>query len=841
MAELVPNLQVTAPDEHMEISSELGARTHEDIDIDFDISGSGIRSPAVNDDEMFDDLKIDGNSAGNAAEYEFNLDDVMFDDSKPADDVFNLDDIIVDEELQDASDVGAGDLNTNGAKVDDSLQIDKEPTLADVYVQPSTTGDASGQTAEDEEELIDYSDEEPDNTALEVPSARSDDKAENVEGVIAKVPSDSSELHVGEDLVKGKEPQVTEQSIGTKNTDNEQLHKPTLDSDKSGLLGKRTREEAQDSDPHYDMTSNPPSKRPSSEQATESNPTALASDSASVGNKSELEQAEIVAQAENVTVSTGSQLAGDFSFAADDENQQAEDVAEPATVQLAEESNFAVADENQLLNDGNAFNDVDESEDAEDPQSEPLPIPVIVQYEEEEISLFPPRVGQATQTFFLRDESLADKSFHELFDAFRNVLANSVSMDYELELHVPDLDLCINENLSYVQEHNFRQIVDIFVQLHESDGIDEIGSLYVNLTAKQSFAARVTHLQEAVEAGTGFSNLSFLDGKLLHAGEAQLNGHNGQAEQEHVTLDSHEHPEEQWDQDDGANHEAFDEGQDWQDEQETTHFDNPHYMNEGNDDMSAFEGHGMATGLKSPPPLDESHAVPKTSQEESAKTAGGKEGSVGKLSGSETRIDSGNKVPVDTPDTASGLATESTGPVAVEPFSVDLEASQSEAPFAADPAVQTGNEQYTGVQTKEGGTEEFFDIFDDEYVEYDPNANPDEAKQEIVEQDPAQLFPASGIADSDGMDKTGNGTLIKNEGELQNNKDDDIFDELDFEDDDEFEGFQEDATLEAPANPTGSELQTKTSSNEFGADDQVVTAEASQQGQLWLEQDIEYF
>ena len=71
--------------------------------------------------------------------------------------------------------------------------------------------------------------------------------------------------------------------------------------------------------------------------------------------------------------------------------------------------------------------------------------PVIVSYEESELSMFPPSTEDASDTYLLEDEGLAAGSMCELFSAIRAVLADSISEDDELEISCESLGLSLSE------------------------------------------------------------------------------------------------------------------------------------------------------------------------------------------------------------------------------------------------------------------------------------------------------------------------------------------------------------------------------------------------------------
>ena len=82
----------------------------------------------------------------------------------------------------------------------------------------------------------------------------------------------------------------------------------------------------------------------------------------------------------------------------------------------------------------------------------PLPVtlpvhPVVVVYQNNEISLFPPleQNQESSQTFFVHDEKLAGQSISKLLEACRVVLDESIGEEDELEIRIEELGLYINE------------------------------------------------------------------------------------------------------------------------------------------------------------------------------------------------------------------------------------------------------------------------------------------------------------------------------------------------------------------------------------------------------------
>lgn len=73
--------------------------------------------------------------------------------------------------------------------------------------------------------------------------------------------------------------------------------------------------------------------------------------------------------------------------------------------------------------------------------------PVIVLYQDNEISLFPPidSDDEHTNTYFLQNEQVAGDNIKALFGALRSILGESISEQEELMLDINDLDLHISE------------------------------------------------------------------------------------------------------------------------------------------------------------------------------------------------------------------------------------------------------------------------------------------------------------------------------------------------------------------------------------------------------------
>lgn len=94
----------------------------------------------------------------------------------------------------------------------------------------------------------------------------------------------------------------------------------------------------------------------------------------------------------------------------------------------------------------------------EDPLDSPAHVhPVILDYEGDEMFLFPPidQSGDHAATFLLPDEQLAYSPIGHLFEACRAVLKGSLSEQDELTINIDDLDIHINEVSKNVHKNSF--------------------------------------------------------------------------------------------------------------------------------------------------------------------------------------------------------------------------------------------------------------------------------------------------------------------------------------------------------------------------------------------------
>ena len=102
-------------------------------------------------------------------------------------------------------------------------------------------------------------------------------------------------------------------------------------------------------------------------------------------------------------------------------DQEAEPAAKPESVESAEQEARPDTDEHAGLH------------------------PVKVYYQDNEISLFPPREGDSSETFFLEDESLAYESLGKLFESCHEVLRDHIGDNEVLVVDIDALNIQLTE------------------------------------------------------------------------------------------------------------------------------------------------------------------------------------------------------------------------------------------------------------------------------------------------------------------------------------------------------------------------------------------------------------
>ncbi|KAA8651488.1 hypothetical protein EYZ11_004558 [Aspergillus tanneri] len=153
---------------------------------------------------------------------------------------------------------------------------------------------------------------------------------------------------------------------------------------------------------------------------------------------------------------------------------------------------------------------------------------VKVYYQENEISLFPPREGDSSETFFLEDENLAYEPFGKLFGSCREVLREHVEDNEILIIDIEALNLqlteasfsplqsliemlTVSQDSSHISKVTLYQMIELYLRLCHNDGIDEPEALYLTLSTKPTIAAEVSDLLAAANQGKGLSEIHSWD------------------------------------------------------------------------------------------------------------------------------------------------------------------------------------------------------------------------------------------------------------------------------------------------------------------------------------------
>lgn len=138
--------------------------------------------------------------------------------------------------------------------------------------------------------------------------------------------------------------------------------------------------------------------------------------------------------------------------------------------------------------------------------------PIIVVYQGNEMSLFPPsdQGSEQSQTYFLHDEAFARDSISNLLQQCRLVLGDSIDAHDKLELKIPDLGFNIDESTALTTHTTLAQIVDIYLHLAHNDRQDDPDPLYTELCVNTSCLDRLEYLLTAVADGKGLSQLESL-------------------------------------------------------------------------------------------------------------------------------------------------------------------------------------------------------------------------------------------------------------------------------------------------------------------------------------------
>lgn len=463
-------LQPPAADDTMEISSNFGGDMDPDIDIDFDSVGEQMQYDE--DDQMIDDAKPEN------MHYQDHVDeDVMVDDDATT----NPEDKVMqdsppphqeyDEELLDFSDNEDIHIeNADHAAPDDTIS-DTQSQHLDSLEQVQS--DAAAELLAEAVEPVTHS-------------------AHTVESDLLKV---QPEQHVSP-VTKPSLPQIEDDLVKDRRGSNDAQPDITAPESHPPQSPPQSEELAQDK---YDQV---PLQSPSQQHVSQS---------------VEDSQVHTDGLAEQPTVQ-----ASEIQEVQDDAADQ--DPADPVVTDALEGSHPQPAP----LRVDTELSQVEEPEDVTTRERQPnSPTvtglhPTIVEYDGNEIFLFPSREPASFEQYLLENENLVTSSLGDLLQACRVVLGESISEDEELVLGVEELDLYVSEDSTPAFSTSFSELLDAYVKLHQHDGNDQPPAFRVTLTTKTRFTNRLTTITQAIAEGKGFSQLAFLQAYNEYEGVTEL-------------------------------------------------------------------------------------------------------------------------------------------------------------------------------------------------------------------------------------------------------------------------------------------------------------------------------
>ncbi|KAF2232023.1 hypothetical protein EV356DRAFT_535022 [Viridothelium virens] len=531
MAQPTPGLEITGPDDTMELTSELGAYTQDDIDIDIDLTGSGMKSPSHYDDYMIEDYKSEIDIDTNLITNDLNQDDdIMADDSKVQDNIAAASTVVPDEELRDISDLGQDDFGAAADEIEPEHPESAHNDLTQQYdvttAEPNPPVNTNINDTNQEDDLLDFSDEDEEDIIAQPAGPSTSGQVQAQQASEDEATTTLAAGPVGESPpLEGSVP-IRDHQIDPR--DSRQHAEVVSSYSGNDVLGKRSPGEgSKDDDPHYDTRRSSPSKLPSLETAATGDQVIQHDPNAQSGRDDDQATGQPDFYEENHATDTEKShaeelLGADYRAYEDYNSGELNAVADhPADEQdaYAEElegdaEDFEDADEDADEDEGD---DEGEDEGEEDAyvlsengkwSSKPLPIPVIIQYDGGEYSLFQSSAEKYNHEFFLRDDSHADSSLSTLLGACHNLLGETIPHECELVMEIQALGLRAYESCLGCTYTTLREVMDTYVTLMRNDGVEDPEPIHATLFLEFHFKRRLQRLIQAAKDGTGFSKMA---------------------------------------------------------------------------------------------------------------------------------------------------------------------------------------------------------------------------------------------------------------------------------------------------------------------------------------------
>ncbi|QKX62075.1 uncharacterized protein TRUGW13939_09231 [Talaromyces rugulosus] len=132
---------------------------------------------------------------------------------------------------------------------------------------------------------------------------------------------------------------------------------------------------------------------------------------------------------------------------------------------------------------------------------------VKVLYQGSEISMFPPREGDASETYFLQDEGLAYETVDHLFKECRTILGEHASDSDSLVFDIDSLGIQLSEDNIFNPKVTLSQLVDVYVHLCRNEGVEKPEPLYLTLTTRPNLSTELSTLLNTAAEGKGISEI----------------------------------------------------------------------------------------------------------------------------------------------------------------------------------------------------------------------------------------------------------------------------------------------------------------------------------------------
>ena len=130
------------------------------------------------------------------------------------------------------------------------------------------------------------------------------------------------------------------------------------------------------------------------------------------------------------------------------------------------------------LNDQSQPYEANDNGNEFDPDTDTQPLhPIVVVYQGNEMSLFPPidQDTEQSQTYFLDNEAYAVQGLGDLFGQCRSVLGDSISDEEELEIKISDLGLTITE-VSFIRHPPYVVLTPAFTDFYRPYNLNALAN-----------------------------------------------------------------------------------------------------------------------------------------------------------------------------------------------------------------------------------------------------------------------------------------------------------------------------------------------------------------------------